>query len=317
MKGKRTDVWFRMQNLPKKTRSKLLLVAISLGIGCLLAFALAEFSCRLLGFGGGIVYESELYRTAAAPLAYELVPGYAGNSYRSKVTVSADGFRRTGAEGERPIACVGDSCTFGMGVDDTDAWPAQLAGIADTATINAGICGYNLTQCRAVIEDKLLPLGPAAVIIGINPNDLEPAYAFDGQYIVFPKARKSLPIPGKRLLRAHSHFYQFAALRYRALVNRFSNAPVIADPDAVLADGMRPDLSAIKAACDAAGVPLICVLICFKNAHLSALCEELGIAISNGMYEAEDMLPDSHPNPEGHRKIATAAAELLSRSKSN
>ena len=103
MKGKRTDVWFRMQNLPKKTRSKLLLVAISLGIGCLLAFALAEFSCRLLGFGGGIVYESELYRTAAAPLAYELVPGYAGNSYRSKVTVSADPLYSTFASTKSPF----------------------------------------------------------------------------------------------------------------------------------------------------------------------------------------------------------------------
>src|SRR5690606_17281214 len=49
-----------------------------------------------------------------------------------RVTSNAEGFRgprEYGPRGPVRVAAVGDSWTFGWGVDDEDAWPARLEGL--------------------------------------------------------------------------------------------------------------------------------------------------------------------------------------------
>jgi lysophospholipase L1-like esterase len=82
-------------------------------------------------------------------------------------------------EGTMRIVCVGDSCTFGEGVDPEDTWPGQLErmlnGGADPErgyeVINTGVAGYDLAQKLAHTRDKCLDLHPGLLILGYSLND--------------------------------------------------------------------------------------------------------------------------------------------------
>ncbi|MEE3329663.1 MAG: GDSL-type esterase/lipase family protein [Myxococcota bacterium] len=84
---------------------------------------------------------------------------------------------RSSAPGLRVLA-LGDSCTFGLGVDDSATWPAQLQGMlesqgVDAEVINAGVPGYTAFQGLRWLETQGLALKPdvLVVIFGFNDRD--------------------------------------------------------------------------------------------------------------------------------------------------
>lgn len=112
-------------------------------------------------------------------LAVRLRPGatqkvrYANNPV-STVSINGDGFR--GAEWGPPIegeiVVVGDSQVFGLGVDDDETMPAQLAALRGEPVRNAGVPTYGPLEYQAVI-DRLLVRKPGAVVLVLNfSNDL-------------------------------------------------------------------------------------------------------------------------------------------------
>lgn len=75
------------------------------------------------------------------------------------------------------ILALGDSCTFGLGVDDVEAWPAQLQRLLDATgparVINAGVPGYTAYQGRRLLESRGRELRPDLVVATFGFNDID------------------------------------------------------------------------------------------------------------------------------------------------
>ena len=72
------------------------------------------------------------------------------------------------------ILALGNSFTAGLGVEDTDSWPAQLQQrlndanpTAQASVINAGTSGYNLRQMRLMAEELIPVVRPQLIILAI------------------------------------------------------------------------------------------------------------------------------------------------------
>jgi len=76
------------------------------------------------------------------------------------------------------IFCMGDSCTFGLGVYRDETFPARLQNLMSetppdfpVSVYNAGTPGYTSYQGLALFRKKILPLAPDIVIISYGIND--------------------------------------------------------------------------------------------------------------------------------------------------
>jgi lysophospholipase L1-like esterase len=77
------------------------------------------------------------------------------------------------------VVALGDSCTFGKGVDEADCWPRQLERELAAAlgparkpiVANLGVNGYSGGDYVEVFFDQALAIRPHLVVIGYNLND--------------------------------------------------------------------------------------------------------------------------------------------------
>ena len=79
--------------------------------------------------------------------------------------------------GQYRILAVGDSTTFGHGVEDHEAWPSQLQTMLRNKghaaeVINAGACGYGAYQGMQFLKEPGLSFEPDLVIITFGHNDM-------------------------------------------------------------------------------------------------------------------------------------------------
>ena len=94
---------------------------------------------------------------------------------------NGDGFRgrafTPSRSGVRRVAAIGDSSTFGWGVDDAYTYPHLLearlnrTGAPPTEVFNLGIPGFTSRHGLAVLRHHALPLSPDVVIISFGAND--------------------------------------------------------------------------------------------------------------------------------------------------
>ncbi len=102
------------------------------------------------------------------------------------VTTNAQGFRGLApvspkrSERTLRILCLGDSFTFGVGVDDRLTYPALLQKILqarhpdrDVEVINAGVPFYDLFDELSYFREKGARLAPDVVVVQFYINDLE------------------------------------------------------------------------------------------------------------------------------------------------
>lgn len=80
------------------------------------------------------------------------------------------------APGTLRIACVGDSNVFGWGVEERDAWPAQLGGELRAAgqrveTLNLGVPNIDVEQKAALVEQVAFELGCDVVVLALHFDD--------------------------------------------------------------------------------------------------------------------------------------------------
>jgi lysophospholipase L1-like esterase len=123
------------------------------------------------------------HRFTANPLmGYELVPGSVSFEDDAWYRINRDGVRDRDyplakPEGTFRIAAVGDSVTFGLGLELDDTWPKQLERELQKTdprveVINFGVMGYNTPQEAERIQDKVLKYSPDLIIIGYSLNDI-------------------------------------------------------------------------------------------------------------------------------------------------
>jgi lysophospholipase L1-like esterase len=77
------------------------------------------------------------------------------------------------------ILCLGDSHTYGWGVERAEAWPAQLQSLLDAAgapvrfeVTNLGIPGSNSAQLLAALPTNLARYAPDLLIVATGGNDV-------------------------------------------------------------------------------------------------------------------------------------------------
>lgn len=97
------------------------------------------------------------------------------------VATDAHGMRdvpnRPGAPRRRVLA-VGDSTTFGLGVESAEAWTGQLQSIANESApeeawgvFNAGVTGHSVVQARNTIQRLVPVVRPELVVLTVGNND--------------------------------------------------------------------------------------------------------------------------------------------------
>jgi len=123
------------------------------------------------------------HRYTANPLmGYELVPGSVSFEDNAWYRINKDGLRDRDyavakPEGTFRIAAIGDSVTFGLGLELENTWPKQLEQELQKTdprveVINFGVMGYNTPQEAERIQDKVLKYSPDLILIGYSLNDI-------------------------------------------------------------------------------------------------------------------------------------------------
>lgn len=99
---------------------------------------------------------------------------------RLRVTPEPASRPAVGPTRSRPtrLLALGDSCTFGVGVDDDETWPAQLRGLLaatgrEVQVLNAGVPGYTAFQGARLLERRGAELEPDVVVASFGFNDFD------------------------------------------------------------------------------------------------------------------------------------------------
>ncbi len=107
-------------------------------------------------------------------------------------------------EGQYRVVALGDSCTFGKGVLESECWPRQLETLLegellpDTTPVvaNLGVNGYSSGDYRVIFDNVGADLEPELVIIGFNLNDFPNAVMQVDQTVFQGKTNLRSKIPG-------------------------------------------------------------------------------------------------------------------------
>ena len=144
--------------------------AISALMGVVIAIVIVEFGLGVLKprinpagqmDEGFILYDSEL--------GWKLAPGWQGrhvhHDFDVSYRVNSLGFRGDDLDFARPgsVMFLGDSFTFGLGVNDDEVFAELLNQSSDLTHLNAGVPGYSNDQ-QLLLLDTLMEYRPAKVI---------------------------------------------------------------------------------------------------------------------------------------------------------
>lgn len=154
---------------PKKGRALRILVQLLLGLTLGLVLVEVGFSMR----DEGAFPHLNLY-VGDAELGARLRPS---SSQRFKfqdnavtdISIGADGYRApTPSTREHAVLVVGDSQVFGLGVNDDETMPAQLAALSGRPVINGGVPTYGPLEFNAVVREQLAEGGIETIVYVVN-----------------------------------------------------------------------------------------------------------------------------------------------------
>lgn len=113
---------------------------------------------------------------------YELVPNTRGDVWDSYVEINSLGIRdreytRKKRPGTRRLIVLGDSITFGSGVDVEDTYAKQLEAFyvenaKNIEVLNFGVGGYDLLNEVGFLDQAGMSVDPDAVVVGYCINDI-------------------------------------------------------------------------------------------------------------------------------------------------
>ncbi len=158
------------------------LLAVELGLR---AFKPVKFRRPERGVEGD--WGNLVHRPSDVPgLLYELAPDRVSVHNDKTITVNSLGMRdaepREPVPGMRRILVLGDSVSFGLGVEDNETWPhvldarlrqAEARGGPPFDVLNMAVSGYSTLDEYAQLKHRGLELDPDFVIVGYFLNDPE------------------------------------------------------------------------------------------------------------------------------------------------
>ncbi len=158
-------------------------------VATLLFLALAELGLRAW-LSTHVIYDVEMSRYAQLvklespnpAIGHVHRPGARAHLMGVDVSINSDGLRDVEhareRDGRRRIAVLGDSLTFGWGVEREDTFAALLGGMLggdrEVEILNFGTGNYDTTQEVALFREKGLAYRPDEVFLFYFINDAEP-----------------------------------------------------------------------------------------------------------------------------------------------
>lgn len=179
------------------------------------------------------------------------------------------GREQAAAADEGLIVALGDSLTAGMGLDERDAWPAQLERRLRAAgfrwkVINAGISGETSSGARARLA-WVLGLKPDIMVLETGANDglrgipTQVLQAnLDAMLATLGENRVTTVLAGMQMLRnmgpsyasAFARVYPDLAQKHKALLIPFFLEGVAANPALNQSDGLHPTAEGYRVVTD-------------------------------------------------------------------
>ncbi len=113
-----------------------------------------------------------------------------------QVKLNSEGYRNAeiGAANENSfrLVCLGDSWTFGMGVNDDETYPKRLESLlkaqfpdSSVEVWNRGVLAYSSFQGLELLRDKISAWKPNMVVIGFAMNDSKVAGYRDKDFVTY------------------------------------------------------------------------------------------------------------------------------------
>lgn len=315
----------------------------------LLFFGGIEGALRLTGLEKGHPLPPPIYQNSPQQeIGYALKPNMREHAFRSTVQTNSLGFRSQELDPEKPtVAVLGDSITFGYGIENDETIPAHLNTLLENRfnILNTAVPGYGLGQEIATYKISIAPLHPTTVILIFHWNDLEyqePA-SLDTNGNLVPRGTPFMghtcrpieagmlgKIPGRCWLDLHSAFYRVI----KKIVSRRTEQRNLASQEiAYRASGFtesvkdeeleeyRKTLQAFARTLPRA-LPRLFVIWPEKELHLIARQKLEAIAVAQGfrvldLYEVFGNTPQTlswdtvHPNAETAADAAQVIADAL------
>jgi lysophospholipase L1-like esterase len=294
--------------------------------------------------------------TNSPGLIYELKPNNSTRLLTSQINTGPEGYRidpdatpPAAGAGIPRIAVLGDSTSFGWGVEFRQSYPelvrsrleARTGGAIDLR--NYSIPGYNSEQELALFLQKVIAYQPDLLVLHHDPNDSEPVgfgFNLTPEYLA--------PEYGDNALSSSLLKFVLRELRIRQNRRAFeqdNNATLISGSIAggALYDRHLRALESMASAAKGRQTPIVAILfnsrIAADNRYqdseiyqvfhrgLQERLEAMGFLVlalfplSQAKMKQEgwtDLTPlwrfpgDAHPNPAGHRLIADALTEYIS-----
>jgi lysophospholipase L1-like esterase len=245
------------------------------------------------------------------------------------------------------VLCLGESTTFGFGVSDEATYSAQLEQLLrerqpkrDFEVLNAGCCAWTTFQSLTYLKTRGLELHPDVVVFYHWFNDELPTAMRDSNNNEIGIARSDPELYRLRqssgvsaLLRVSAAFRALANLFARWSIDGFSRSAKDSERSRnssltrVRPDERRACLEELLELCRTKGIVLVLVhpayrdvagrdsvLEDFARDHQIQLVDFPSIIQASGISKESLFRDPVHPNEKGHRMLAEAIADRLSRS---
>lgn len=224
------------------------------------------------------------------------------------------------------ILITGGSFTFGLGVQDSECFPAILAREywTDYKVRNRAVCGYGTVHAYLAVSDALTSADrdlPALVIYAMIPHHVQRNYlrrSYIGHLAegYFLRGRSADP---SRDRRGHPHFEiedgRLISHGLAFLDDAIHDSPCLRYPEFALTQAF---LTEMRSRCADKQVPLFVVLLPENGssedeeteAKLKTMLPRLRLPhVDIAEMPLEKLRGDNHPNPASHRRFAEAIAQ--------
>ena len=233
---------------------------------------LAELLARAAEPGAMSLFDRNPYRRDAL-LDHAHVPGFRGRWEGTWYEINSNGWRGPELEptfepNEFRVVALGDSCTLGKGVRDSETWPRQLERLLQgelgppytVKVANLGVNGYSTHDYLHTFKRDGARLEPHLVVIGYNVNDFPNVLQRVDQAVYQNRHNLRARIPSRlRDSLGRLALFRFARATYYELnrrrdwnnVERVASQAVETTPR--LAEAFERERQLLQELCDAAG----------------------------------------------------------------